>query len=694
MSIKSFLCFFSLLFFTSVIYTQSISGNENVCQYNCENYTLENVSGGLFVWNVENAKLDVNTGKTVNICWRKPGTHTIQVIDLSNTSNTPILRLEVTVYADLFTDITFPAIESCPRMDSLSNGIDQEFPPLECAVACENSESVYLADGQENSVFEWQISGATPQEDEGNVITVLWGEAGFGTIQLTETNIGGCQDSIEYCIEILEQPTADITTNRSFSNPCIGQIIYLFGEGEDAVNYEWYVNDIFLSDEQNIEFEIPNGDGQEIALITISECMCRDTAFYSIIPMNDEGPVISCVGTTCLGSEETYYAENICGEYNWSVSSEGSIIKGGSVSDNYITVIWNNGPIGEITLSVNNCNDLICNNTMSVQIPIIEPTLIIEGPDETCKSGRSTYTANKFSGTNYNWSLTGNGFIVEGYGTNQITVQWDDAPWADNESTISLTYENCLLECSGSAQKVVTLKPKFNISAWETSQCVGENITVEGVSGYDRVEGDWEVFDKNGNLIYSESGVSAIYFEVTVVGLFEVKLTNTTGDFCNDTSSGFLSGIALPDPPLSFLGPLSICKNEVYSYAATSDIPENIQLVWTFNDGNVVSQLEGNNVNYIWTTDGPYSIELLSKNISTNCESESVTTQLNTSSSTSIEGDAVVCLEELKEYELTGVQSNNIIWSITPPTAGNFLVNSGNTAEIIFFEPGNHRLTA
>ncbi|MBT8233870.1 MAG: PKD domain-containing protein, partial [Saprospiraceae bacterium] len=40
------------------------------------------------------------------------------------------------------------------------------------------------------------------------------------------------------------------------------------------------------------------------------------------------------------------------------------------------------------------------------------------------------------------------------------------------------------------------------------------------------------------------------------------------------------------------------------------------------------------------------------------------------------------------------VQSNNIIWSITPPTAGNFLVNSGNTAEIIFFEPGNHRLTA
>ena len=689
--------FFILAFISSPLFlnSQNIAGDDIVCLNECQTYTIDNASGGLFVWNVDGGKLDVNTGTSVRICWNEEGEHTIKVLDLSNGSSNPVLTFDVKVVGRSYPEVYFPEVPSCIGPDSLSVDPNQEFPPLECHSACENSMATYTAIGLENSTFEWTISGANSSNAQGESVNISWGDAGYGYFIVESTNEAGCVEVSEYCIQILEEPSATIVNNTNATNPCVGQTVYLEADSPEAVSFTWEVNNEILSDEQILEYEIASSDIQNIVLITTSECLCQDTTYYTITPIADPGPQINCVGTTCLGEEQTYYAEDICGTYNWVVSAEGSIIDGGNSNDNFITVIWNSGPVGEISLSAQDCQSVVCGNTTTLQVPIVEPTLVIEGPDVTCKKGQSIFTVQKLAGTNYNWSISGNGFIIDGLNTNQITVQWEEANWADDQSTITLNYDNCLLECGGSASKNVSLLPEFVVSSFDPNVCVGEEVTVEGISGYSSVDGDWEVFDKSGALIATEINEDHITFTMpNDPGLIEVKLTNTSGAYCNETSSGFVTAVALPEPPLSFDGPTSICKNEILTYEASIELPENLELIWSFNDGGAITSLQGNKVTYEWTSNGPFSIEVVSKDVFTNCESQPLVVQIQAAENTFVEGNLEVCLKQLYSYTLNGVDSDDIEWNITPASAGNFHTSLGKDTEVTFYEAGRHQLTA
>jgi len=473
MSRNTILSILLLIFSSQILSSQNIAGNNLVCQYDCEVYTIENASGGLFIWNIEGGKLDVNTGTTVKVCWKEEGLQEIRVLDLSDNAPSPILTYTVDVNAFRYPEIYFPEIPSCETLDSIID-INQEFPPLECRQACENSTATYTAIGQENSSYTWTQEGALSSNVNGQSIDINWGEAGYGVIILTENSEAGCDNIAEYCIQILESPSATIIDETNIVTPCIGQAIYLTADSPEAVEFSWEVNETIFSNEQSIEFIVESEDIINVSLVTTSECMCKDTTTYIVTPKQNAGPKINCVGTTCLGSEETYFAENICGTYTWNVSQEGTIAEGGGSNDNFVSVIWNSGPVGEITLAAANCQDIVCSSVTSVKVPILGPTVDIEGPDVTCKKGVSVFTAPKFAGTTYSWSITGNGLIIDNSNSNQISVLWSDTPWSDNTATISLNYENCLLECSGTAQKTITLKPEFNISSWEPEVCFGE----------------------------------------------------------------------------------------------------------------------------------------------------------------------------------------------------------------------------
>jgi len=139
---------------------------------------------------------------------------------------------------------------------------------------------------------------------------------------------------------------------------------------------------------------------------------------------------------------------------------------------------------------------------------------------------------------------------------------------------------------------------------------------------------------------------------------------------------------------------LVICQNESYTYEGSIDLQNDIQLIWTFNDGANSSTVEGNLVNYTWLSSGPYSIELIAKSIVSNCESPALFAEVKESNETSITGQTDVCIDELSKFSLSGVESQNITWEISPATAGNFKIGEGIDTEIIFYEVGSHQLTA
>jgi len=225
MSKNTVLFILAIIISPLLLKSQNIAGDDLVCLYECQTYTIENASGGLFVWNIDGGKLDVNTGTSVNICWNEEGEHTINVLDLSDGSSNPILTFKVNVLRRSYPEVYFPQVPSCGVPDSLDVDPNQEFPPLECYSACENSTATYTAIGLENSLIEWTISGASNTSAEGESVDISWGDAGYGYFTVESTNQAGCAEISEFCIQILEEPTATIINNSSVTNPCVGQTV-------------------------------------------------------------------------------------------------------------------------------------------------------------------------------------------------------------------------------------------------------------------------------------------------------------------------------------------------------------------------------------------------------------------------------------------------------------------------------------
>ena len=235
--------------------------------------------------------------------------------------------------------------------------------------------------------------------------------------------------------------------------------------------------------------------------------------------------------------DHTYYAANSCGSYTWNTSSNGSIIAGGGSADDYITINWGSGPVGTVGLSTSGCAEAVCAQETVVQIPILDGSATIDGPTVACKGGHSIYSIQYYNGTQYNWSLTGNGSIIDGWGTNQITVQWQDDPQASTSATISVDYENCYLECGGQASLMVDLKPVFDISFPELI-CSGNQTYFNAFEGWNGAVVSWVVTSPSG-LESNYANVSYFSEVFTEVGTYSIIATDNANSFCNHQATGF-----------------------------------------------------------------------------------------------------------------------------------------------------------
>ena len=57
-----------------------------------------------------------------------------------------------------------------------------------------------------------------------------------------------------------------------------------------------------------------------------------------------------------------------------------------------ICVQWGDGPIGTVTLAVKDCDEAYCDQPTSVTIPIIPPTVAIDGPIAVCENVTASYS--------------------------------------------------------------------------------------------------------------------------------------------------------------------------------------------------------------------------------------------------------------------------------------------------------------
>ena len=234
--------------------------------------------------------------------------------------------------------------------------------------------------------------------------------------------------------------------------------------------------------------------------------------------------------SVCQGSTATYYVDNTSGStYNWTIepASGGNILSGQGTYQ--ISIQWT-GPAGDYVVSVvetdvNNCVGEPKTVTVSV---MSGPTPVISGAVTACTNTTEVYSVEGSTSSTYTWSVSAEGTITDGQGTNSVTITWNSA----GNATVSIT--EYIGECSAQATYAVTVNPTPSPSiTGVASTCLNSTdvFTTPQVAGNTY---EWSV--TTGNTIFTGQGTNEVSITFGVIGTQTVTVAQTANG-CTGTDS-------------------------------------------------------------------------------------------------------------------------------------------------------------
>ena len=645
-----------------------------------------------------------------------PGNYWLEVLDASGTTinassgianlnyfeNLPVGTYEVVVTDDfgISQNCGFTIDESDPQCWILGAYIDVHSDPSNC---CGYELGVY-ATGGNNSVYTYLWSNNNTAQVQtglcsGYYFVTVTDEAGC-TVS-TSVQIYPCTPSCSgtnsLCVDILELPEAAFETSPPAVNGvidiCEGQTVFFDNLTNGGFNYTWDFGDGVSSSQVDAEHTYLSAGTYEAILIARNDCFCADSTSVSIIVQESFSPEIDCAGTICPGEEVTYTSNADCSTFYWNISSNGTIISGGSTSDNFITVDWGAGPEGIIELSVDGCTGGYCLEPLFENIPIIDDNAEIEGPTRVCKGTEVIYSMPAYAGTEFVWTVSSFGTIVDGQGSNEITVQWANQVTSVQQQ-ITVVYESCYLGCGGEDILLVNILNEVFIEG-PIEACPNEMATYTcktPIGGI--VTADWTVYNNTGVVVATSTAPTSDYTLDWSLGsgtyIVHADVQNPS-NYCIDNFSVFVEVVLPTALPASITGQLEICPGTSYTYEGNSG-GGNFDYTWYVSDGGLDYILNGKTVNVTWGVFPPYVLELTQTNLDGfSCESEPISVSPNVINSVAISGTPFVCYEETGTYTATNYENLDYEWQVTPSDAGSVISDENtSTVEIQWNDPGTH----
>jgi gliding motility-associated-like protein len=626
----------------------------------------------------------------------------------SNGSTSPTLNfISPGQYCITVTDASGVSASCCAFVSEsgCNNPISQPFftaasaTPESFCGACDGTVTVTLTGGGTGSyTYIWSDGQTTP--------SITNACSGFYGLTITDSNdcqytTGAyvacypnpgttCISTTQLCVDIIEDPEAIIVSNPPVGGSgmieiCQGQTIFFGNASTNAEYYEWSSGTGLMSSAEEVSFTYPNGGIYEVKLIAKNECFCSDTTTIMVNVEFAEGPQIDCIGTICENETVTYTANaNGCSIYNWTISSNGVIEAGGGTADDFITINWGAGPEGTIELSVTNCATAFCQTPTVAVIPILSNNAEIAGPAKVCRGDVTVYSITKWNGASYNWTVSSFGTIKSGQNSNEIVVQWQDG-FPSQQQLVSVTYDNCFLECSGSDEQTVDILPEFFITGpIETCQNGNGTYFVKNVATNAFIMATFTLRAPDGSVVWTSGGITSnanVLFP-SAIGTYTLEVTAAVpSTYCFDLASMKIKVLAAPDAPTGVNGPSLICPNEVFNYKVISPNPNNA-FTWEINNGGSISSVNGPSINVTWGANPPYSLSVVETNTTgIACTSDPATFSAAAITNLAITGDDVVCVEETVVYTATSYEEVDYVWTITPEDAGT--VVSGQNTNVI-----------
>ncbi len=332
----------------------------------------------------------------------------------------------------------------------------------QCLRVCENSTVTYYLQAEDNSNWlstVWNVAGGTIISSTTTNCEILWGGTGGGYIAASINTTAGVKSIPQLCIQVMPAPTAlpgalpDISLNTI--NSCVGTEIYFIGGsnangGSAIVNYLWDFGDGETSSVQN-PVHVYNSIGTRKILLTVTNaCGCKSSTAMQV-KVRGTGVHILCTNVVCAAEVATYTISPglSCPTYNWSVTG-GTIISPAPYGSS-IQVKWGiaGTGMGIVNFAAGGC-ETNCPITTSVQVPIIQNAVTIQGQTNICEKGRQfRYTLPKWPTTEVNWSMstTTGATLIHTDQPNEVIIETNGI----GTIVLNATYRNTLLNCGGTS---------------------------------------------------------------------------------------------------------------------------------------------------------------------------------------------------------------------------------------------------
>ena len=687
------------------VYGQHIQAPQGeICPGECYNLTIEGLedqTSYVFNWEVSyfnNVEYFETQEPLLDYCFWNPGIYTISATVLGVDGQVLTLdsiQVYVLEFFDYYVEIETIGSGYCPAYEEGG----QTPPGTACQKVCGGSVVFYQAtDIFGDFYFDWFISGAESWEVQqgGYRVRVVWGESGSGQVEIFTFN--QCfQYSDFLCVEIDPKPEASFNTTPAAEGGvvslCPGETVFFENTSENATTYDWNFGDNYTSQAENPSHTYFEPGTYEVTLIAYNECLCADTTNLFVAVDELETPILDCISAVCAGETITYTSDAECGTYQWTVGPEGSIIEGGELEDNYITIEWGEGTEGLIELSIADCPGLDqCLGVASVQVPIISDAAQIAGPDIICRGETASYSLPLYEGTEFNWSVSNFGTIVSGQGTHSISVEWFDGAFPPGPQTVSVTFDNCYLGCGGMDTLEVFARPEFFVSGpIEVCENASEVYTSMNAQTNNAFNCNWTILAADGTTLWTSAAPEPAPAIDWIYGTGNFTLVATPevpDDFCVAAYEAPVSVLANPPALDTIEGDSMICPGVTYAYQTTPDQTTN-RIEWEINDGGNIYSKTGNPVTVSWGNTPPYSLSVTQTTTGGQpCTSDPIMLDIEAIGGVEINGTVDVCQDQTSNYTATAFDQVGYNWTISPADAGTITSDENSNAIEVLWHVG------
>lgn len=615
---------------------------------------------------------------SAGVYFTAPGTYLI--IATSTNPNNQVFS--DSIYINVFGIQGTVEVLTCGKIDSASG----------CYEVCAFSETIITSSGA--GTFELiEISGESSYEDHSGYVRIIWGEGGYGSVTVVLEGTTGCPQEI--CFDILPLPVAQFSTDPPATNDtitvCKNQEIQFENQSLNGFDYVWQFGDGESVNTFHASHAYETEGIYTVALAVNSICECSDEETIVVEVLPAPTPTLDCVNSVCPGDRQRYTATATgCTDFQWQVSSNGTIVNGGEPGDDFVEVIWNEGPDGFIDLTVGGCSTAYCSYTNRFRIPVISPDGPIEGDEAVCSGEIVTYSAPYFPGTEYFWTVGNYGTIMGDQTRSSVSVRWDEV-FVASSSTVSVVYNNCFLECGGEDQINVTIVPNFRISG-DVQVCQGHMADVSATSGFGPQSSayvDWSLVNSEGVEVAtgpSNTNLWSFAFNVPP-GNYEWVAKNSSAAYCNEEVRLTIQVTPIPSDPIAILGEQTICPGVTYGY--TIQTVGSYLTQWIVTDGANLFAYNGQSIQHTFGNAAPHQIIAFNTDIqNSNCVSNSITLQLQLADDVSITGPDEVCFNQIETYTATYITGVDYTWEVIPADHGEIKRSDVNEVDIFFSQSG------